>query len=294
MKYLLLALALAVSSTVALAADDPIVARFGTTEIRASQIKPYLGSLSEADRQALTADPALLSRAVRTLVLQQALFKEAAAAGWEKNPDVAKELERLRQSAIAEGYLQSVAKVPDSFPSEADLKAVYDARKDQLLVPKQFEVSQIFIAVPKDADKATADAAKAKIDDAAKKAKSGDFAAVAREMSEERESASRGGSVGWLTEASLQPAIRSKVTSLAKGAVSDPVRLDDGWYVIKVGDIKEPYTATLDEVRANLTALLRREREAANREAYIARIQQQNPVTLDEINLPKLLEQKAP
>jgi len=271
-------------------AADEVIARVGTTEIKADQVKPFLAGVSEQDREALLKNPAALSQAVRTLILQQLLFKEALAAGWDKTPEVAEQIERLKQGVVAESYLQSVAKIPDGFPSEQDVKSLYEARREDMKVPKQIQLAQIYVAVPQDADKAAQDKAKAKIDEVAKAAKSGDFAAVAREKSDERESATRGGAVGWLAEAQIQPEIRTKVAALPKGAVSDPIRLADGWYVVKVLDTKDPHTATFDEVKDQLVRLLRNERARANREAYMSKLQQQTPVVLDELALDKLIE----
>lgn len=271
------------------AADD-VIARVGATEIKADQVKPFLAGVSEQDREALLKNPAALSQAVRTLILQQLLFKEALAAGWDKTPEVAEQIERLKQGVVAESYLQSVAKIPDGFPSEQDVKSLYEARREDMKVPKQIQLAQIYVAVPQEADKAAQDKAKAKVDEVAKAAKSGDFAAVAREKSDERESATRGGAVGWLAEAQIQPEIRTKVASLPKGAMSDPIRLADGWYVVKVLDTKDPHIATFDEVKDQLVRLLRNERARANREAYMSKLQQQNPVVLDELALDKLIE----
>ena len=284
--------ALLVLAAISLQAAEDVIARVGDQEIKASQILPYLNNLSEADRSALLKNPAALSQAVRTLILQQILFKEAASAGWDKTPEIAAQLDRLRQGAVAETYLQSIAKVPDGYPSEDDVKAVYEARKADLQVPAQIRLAQIYIAIPKDAAKDAQDKVKLRIDEISKTAKAGDFSAVAREKSEERETASKGGEVGWLAESQIQPEIRSKVASLPKGAVTDPIRLPDGWYVIKVLDLKEAHTATFDEVRSQLITALRNERARANREAYLARLQQQNPVALDELGLSKLLGEK--
>jgi len=282
--------ALLLAATVSRA--DEVIARVGTEEIKSAQVRPYLENLGQQDREALEKNPAALSQAVRTLILQQILFKEALAAGWDKTPEVAEQLERLRQGAIAETYLQSIAKVPEGYPSEAEVKTVYEARKDSFQVPKQIRLAQIYIAIPKDAPKEAQDKARARIDEISKSVKNGDFAAVAREKSEERETASRGGEVGWLPEARIQPEIRTKVSSLSKGNVTEPVRLEDGWYVVKVMDVKDAHTATLDEVKDQLVKALRNERLRANREAYLAKLQQQNPVALDELGLAKLLQSK--
>lgn len=287
---IVLAVALTASAFNAFA-QNGVIAKVGSTEIKADEIRPVLAGLSEAEREALAADPALLSRTVRTLILQQILFKEATASGWDKNPEIAAQLERIRQGAVAESYLQSVAKVPEGFPTESDLRAAYEARKEELVVPKQYRVAQIFIAAP-EGDKTADEKARARIEAVAKslRAPNADFATVAREASEERESASRGGEVGWLTEATLQPAIRSKVTTLPKGGTSDPVRLNDGWYIVRVLETKDEHTATFDEVKDRLAALLRNERLRLNREAYLARLQQQNPIVLDELTLDQLIK----
>jgi len=269
---------------------DEVIARVGGEEIRTGQIKPYLAKVSDQEREALIKNPAALSQVVRNLILQQMLYKEAIAAGWDKSPEVAEQIERLKQGLIAESYLQSLAKTPDGFPSDQDVKAVYEARKDQMTVPKQVDLAQIYVAVPKDAPTADQDKAKARIDEIAKAAKSGDFATIAREKSDERETASRGGTVGWLAESQIQPEIRAKLASLPKGGMTGPVRLADGWYVVKVLDVKDAHTASLDEVKAQLVSALRAERARANREACLSKLQQQKPVVLDELGLTKLIE----
>jgi parvulin-like peptidyl-prolyl isomerase len=274
-----------------MAADD-VIARVGDAEIRAAEIKPYLDNVSGQDREVLAKNPAALSQAVRALILQQILFKEALAADWDKTPEVVGQIERIRQGAIAESYIQSVTRVPEGFPSEEDIRAVYEARKTDLKVPAQLRLAQVYVAIPKDADKPAQEKAKARADEVAKAAKSGDFAALARAKSDERESASRGGEVGWLAESQIRPEIKAKVSGLAKGAVTEPLRLGDGWYVVKVLDTKDPHTATLDEVKDQLVRALRADRARANRDAYLAKLQQQTPVALDEIGLGKLLDHK--
>ena len=272
-------------------AQDAVIARVGDNEIKIEQIKPFLTGLTGEEKAALESNPTLLSQTVRTLILQQILFKEAIASGWDKSPEVIAQLDRLRQGAVAESYIQSIAKVPEGYPSDAEVQTAYDARKDSLLVPKQLRLAQIYIAAPQ-GDKDADEKAKARIEAVAKslKASGSDFAAIARDQSEERESASRGGEVGLIAESSIQPEIRAKVSSLPKGGTTDPIRLGDGWYVVRVLDVKDAHTATLPEIRDRLVAALRADRIRQNREAYLAKLQQQNPVALDELGLTNLLK----
>lgn len=266
-------------------AADSVIARTGDRDITVSQIQPYLSSLSEADRAALTQNPTALSQAVRTLILQQVLLKEASNADWDDKPETQALLARVRDAAIAESYLESVTKLPADFPSDAEIKEVYDARKAELSLPKQYKLAQIFIANGTDPAKA-----KAKADALAKQVKSGDFAALARTNSDEPRSAANGGEIGLLPEESIQPAIRKALTGLAKGTTAGPIELGDGLYFVKILDIQDPRTATLDEVKPQIISALRTERQNLNRQAYLQRLQSQAPITLDEIALPALLK----
>ncbi|XSC43004.1 hypothetical protein ACF1BQ_033530 [Bradyrhizobium sp. RDT10] len=66
----------------------------------------------------------------------------------------------MRESALVEIYLQSVSTPADSYPGEEDLQKVYEANRSALLVPRQFQLAQIFVAAPKESDKAAEDKAK--------------------------------------------------------------------------------------------------------------------------------------
>ena len=277
------AILLLAAATPALA-SDPVVARAGDKEITASQIQPYLAKVSPVERDALLQNPAALSRAVRTILLQRQLLDEAKSAEWEKKPETQALLARVRDAAIAESFLESVTAIPPDYPSDAEITALYDARKDSLRLPTQYRLAQIFIASAEDKAKAKSEAGAL-----AKQVKSGDFAALAKANSDEPVSAAKGGEVGWLAEDSIQPAIRKALSGAGKDAIAGPIELGDGFYFVKILDLREPRTATLDEVRPQLIAALRQERAALNRQAYLERLQAKAPVTLNEIALPGLL-----
>ncbi|HEY5792011.1 MAG TPA: peptidylprolyl isomerase [Chthoniobacterales bacterium] len=275
----------------ALAADAEALARSGGAEITLEDVRPLLDNLSPRDQTALARDPAPLNQLVRSLLVQQLLLKEALASQWDQRPEVAAQLERARQNLIAESYLQSISKPAAGFPTETDLQAAYQANKASLLVPRQLRLAQIYIAVPKNADKEALAAAQAQLDATSKSLKqpNADFASIARTSSDEPASAERGGEIGWLAESQIQPEIRTKITALAKNGVSEPLRLADGWHILKVLDLKEAYTPALEEVRDSLAQQLRAARTRANSEAYLAKLLQQNPVAINEIALAQLL-----
>ncbi len=284
------ALGLGLTLTAAPAADTDVIAEVGTQPVIAGELVPFFENITATQKDALKQNPAALNQTVRLLLLQKVLLKEAEASGWEKQPEVAEELARLRQRAIAESYLRTVAKVPDGYPSESELKAFYESRKGSLVVPRQFQLAQIYLANPKAADKATDEQARAQLEAVGKKLKAAgaDFAAIARTESEEPQTAARGGEVGWVAEASLQPEIRAKLG--AKGSVTDAIRMGEGYYFIKVLDVRESRTPTFEEAKPQLTQAMKTERFKQNQEAYLAKLQQQNPMSINELALSKLLD----
>ncbi len=277
------------------AADTTVIAKVGDNEVRAEDIKPFIEKLPVRDQLILSKDPAAMNEFVRNIIIQQLVYKEALSKKWEQQPQVAAQLDRIRQQVITQSYLQSLATPPADYPSQAELQSAYEALKknNALQVPKQYHLAQIYVACPKGSDKDTEAKAQAKLDVAVKAIKSGDFAAVAKSQSDDASSAQRGGDLGFLPESQIQPEIKTAAAALAKGGVSDPVRLNDGWHLIKVLEVKEPYTATLDEVKGSLSNELRSQRAQVLGKSYLAQLLQQNPVTLNEIAVSKLVNPKG-
>jgi peptidylprolyl isomerase len=268
-----------------------VVARGAGIEITLDDVRALMAGLGAQEQAAVVRDPSLLSQIVRANMANQLVLKEAQVKKWDQRADVAAQLARIRDNALAEIYLRSVSAPPAGFPTDAEVQSVYEANKTAFAVPRQFQVAQIFIALTKDADKAAEEKALRKLDDVRGRSKQpgADFAALAKAESEERESAERGGEIGLLTEAQLRPEIRAQITGLAKGAVTEPVRLDDGWHILKLLDTKAAYTRPIEEVREALGQRLRAERAEANRHAYTAELLKQNPPAINELSLSKLV-----
>jgi peptidylprolyl isomerase len=266
-----------------------VVGKIGGTEVTTTELRTYVETLPAQDQAALAKDPSLLSQVVRTYLARQAVLKEAQTKKYDQQPAVKAQLDRVRDEALTELYLQSVSRPPDGFPSEAELQAAYQANRKAFEVPKQYQVAQIFVSGAR-GDKDAEEKARRKLDEVTRRLKQkADFAAVARELSDEHDGAARGGEIGWLAEEQIVPGIRTTVVGLGKGAVSEPVRLDDGWHVLKLLDVRPPAVRTLPEVRETLAAQLRAERARANRQAYLSRLLEQNPPAINELTLPRIL-----
>jgi peptidylprolyl isomerase len=266
-----------------------VVAKVGDSEVYVEDIQAWLAGLEPAQREAAKKQPSLLTEAVRTLLVQRLVLEEADSKKWAERPDVAAKIERQRATIVAESYLRSVAEPPAGFPSEDNLKQAYDAAGEALTVQRRFQLAQVFIAAPAAAkDKA---AKEAEVAEVKKKlaAPAADFAAIARAHSEEATSAGKGGEIGWLDENLIEEGIRGEVAKLSKGGVTSAILLKDGWHFVKVLDREEPRKLTFEEVKPRLAERLREQQAQAASKEYVAKLLQDHPVVINEIELPKVL-----
>lgn len=87
-----------------------------------------------------------------------------------------------------------------------------------------------------------------------------DFAAVASEASEDRGSAAAGGDLGWVEPGMMVPAFEQALFAMAEGALSEPVRSEFGWHLIKLDAIERSGGASFEEARAELLVEFARRR----------------------------------
>lgn len=289
--YILCAAAALAGAAVPQAAAAEAVARIGGAEVSAGELRAYMEGLGAPEQAALAKDPSLLSQVVRSYLARQAVLREAHAKKWEQRPEVKTRLDRARDQMLAELYLRSISNPPEGFPSEVQVRAAYDANKKSFEVPRQYRVAQIFVAVAKGADSDSEEKARKRIDEVSRKLKKkgADFAAVARADNDDKAGAERGGEIGWLAEDQIVAGIRSEVVGLGKEAISEPIRLDDGWHVVKLLETRAASIRPLAEVQEALSAQLRAERAQANRQAYLAKLLEQNPPAINELALSKVL-----
>ena len=273
------------------AGDGDVVARVGTRDVTVGEVRGFVAQLPSRDRAAVGADPAALAQLVRAYLVNEVVLNEALSKKWEQRPDIAAKLERLRREAVIDSYLEDASQPPASYPSDAEVQALYDANKTAFLTPRQFEIAQIFVAVaPGGEDKAKArlDAIMARVGKP-----SADFISAARIEAEGREAGDRADAIGWVAETQLKPEIRDAVLGLDKGAVSTPLKLDDGWHVLKLVDTKPAGVRPVSEVRDQLAARLRQERAAQLRRVVVQDLVRKNPAAINELALNRMAPQQG-
>lgn len=150
--------------------------------------------------------------------------------------------------------------------TRADLQAFYDQRRDDYRVPEEVKVSHILIKTPPAAadgkvDEKAVEAARVKAEDVLKQVKAGgDFAKLAEKYSDDPGSAKNGGSLGFIGRGRTVPEFEKAAFSLPKGQVSDLVKSNFGFHIIRVDEKQDAHMKTLDEVKDQIEPVLRQQK----------------------------------
>jgi peptidylprolyl isomerase len=268
-----------------------VIAKMGDIELKADELKSILDALPPDAKAQLAQSPQEMNRIVRTEMLRRSLAAEARAKGWDKRPEVVTQMDRAREQVLVSSYMNGLARPPESYPSEAEIKAAYEQNAATFAVPKQYRISQIFVLAPPESDKAAFTRAQTTANDLAAKvrARNADFAAIAKASSEHAESAAKGGDMGWIAEDNLIPELREPVAAAKKGMIVGPIKGARGWHVVRLDDVKEASTRPLAEVRDQLVAALRLRKAQETEQAYLTFMTNKNPVNLNDAEVTRLL-----
>ena len=156
----------------------------------------------------------------------------------------------------------------DEEPDDATLRAKYEEQKARFITPEQRLVSHILIQVAPDADEATRETAKQEAQELADRARKGeDFAALAKQYSDDAGSAEKGGDLGWVGPGLMTESFEDAMYKLTREhPISDPVQTGFGWHVIELRDIRPATGQTFEEARP---ALLEEARSEAAERKYL-------------------------
>lgn len=167
------------------------------------------------------------------LVDEQLVVQKAQADKMAETPEFAKKLAYMRDKALMESLLGKIAK---EATTEAAIKQTYDEAAKNQKAETEIHAHHILVA--------TEDDAKA----ALKRIKAGeDFSKVATELS--KDPGSKGGDLGWFTKDRMVPEFGEAAFKLEPGQISEPVKTQFGWHIIKLDEKRAKQFPPLEQVR---------------------------------------------
>lgn len=187
------------------------------------------------------------------LLLMRQMSELAAQAKLDQESPLKEQLEYNRIAAMSQAKINQVRNFENPIDADTEEK-FYKEHPDRFLEAK---VRVIYIAfAASDPNTLTEPQAKAKIAALAAKINSGaDFGQLARENSDDKESAAKDGDFGVVRRNSSYPdSIKNAVFALQPGQISEPIRQANGFYLIRLDSLK---SQPLKDVRSQINEELK-------------------------------------
>ncbi len=224
---------------------DAVLARVDGIEIRQSAL-----ALAEADiGQSLPpSTPEARRDALISYLIDVAILSKAAEAKKLANaPGFADQLAHARKKVLMEALLNEESK---SAVTEAAKHKLYDESVKKLTPEQEVRARHILVE------------SEAKAKEVLGKLKAGgDFVAIAKEISKDP-GASDGGDLGYFSKDQMVPEFAEVAFKLDKGKISDPVKTQFGWHIIKVEDKRTRAVPTYDQVKDQIEVFIVRKAQA--------------------------------
>jgi peptidyl-prolyl cis-trans isomerase C len=229
-------------------AADPVIAKVNGVEIRQSDL-----ALAEEDigRDMPANDEAGKRDYLVNYLTDLLLIAKAAEA--KKIPDTADFKRRMafaRNKALMDAVLGEESKAAATEPA---LRKIYDDATKQMGGQPEVHARHILFRVNDPTDQAASKAAEDKVKSTIDRIKKGeDFATLAKALTEDPSGKQDGGDLGYFTRDQMVPEFSEVAFKLEKGQISDPVKTQFGWHVLKVEDKRLREPPPFDQVRGEI------------------------------------------
>jgi peptidyl-prolyl cis-trans isomerase D len=142
---------------------------------------------------------------------------------------------------------------------EADILRMYEDNPDRYRQPGSRSASHILLSVSPDAADAQIDLVRQRASEIVARARGGEsFASLAEVNSDDKGSAKRGGELGVIRPGTMVKPFEDAVFVMGEGEISEPVRTQYGFHVIRLDRITESRVQSLDQVRSEIETEVRR------------------------------------
>ena len=178
--------------------------------------------------------------------------------------------------------------------TEAEARTYYDAHKQEFTTPSELTLREILIEVPvtdRGVNVAEDDAAKAEAEEIRKRLLADEpFPRLAAESSD-APSKANGGLIGPIKHDELAEALQSRIDKMKVGELTDVIRTQRGYQILKLETRTETRIRSFDDARSDISNKVAGEKSAGERMKYLERLRSQATITWRNDELKKAYEQ---
>jgi peptidyl-prolyl cis-trans isomerase D len=171
--------------------------------------------------------------------------------------------------------------------SDDQLKAIYQQNIEQYKVPNRVHVQHILLTTVGKTDAEVEEIRKKAQDILQQAKKGGNFSDLAKKYSEDPGSKDKGGDLGFIVQGQTVPEFERTAFGLEKGQVSDLVKTQYGFHIIKILEKEPARTKTFDEVKDSLRSPLMLseadKQESDTADKISGEVRRSNKISLDDL-----------
>jgi peptidyl-prolyl cis-trans isomerase C len=259
-----------------------VVGQFAGGEvITAEEVSREAARLPPALREQFET-PAGRREFTRSIIDKRLLVLEARRRKLTEEPELRRQVRELEERLAVQALLAQEEATAGS-PSEQELRAWFEAHREELTRPEQVRIGRVLVSVSSKASEAERSRARKKAESLAARLRRGEaLAQVAREG--DGPERMQGGELGLVARGGvLEPSLEQAAFALERtGAVSPVVAVRDGFVVLQLLERKPPRVPAFEEVRAEVEGRLAPARKRQVFDAIVARLRQEASVQLVE------------
>jgi peptidyl-prolyl cis-trans isomerase C len=235
---------------------DPLVAKVNGVEVHQSDLAVAEDEAGQIPPMSPEAKQDYLVQFVADMIL---VSKAAEDKKFGDSADFKRKVEFARKKLLMEGLLQSVGK---QALTDAAMHQVYDEAVKQIGDEKEVHARHILFRAPPGDDKAAKEA-EDKVKAVLVRLKKGeDFGKVAGEVTEDPSGKANGGDLGYFTKDQMVPEFSEAAFKLDAGQISEPVKTQFGWHVIKVEEKRTKPAPKFEDVKPQIENFVTRKAQA--------------------------------
>jgi peptidyl-prolyl cis-trans isomerase C len=232
---------------------NPVLAKVNGVEIRQSDVALAEEELGPSLAQ---MDPATKKDNVLAFLIDMKIVSKAAEdKKIENSDDFKKRMAFTRNRLLMDSLLASEGKAATT---DEAMKKVYEEAAKQISGEQEVHARHILVETEDEAK-----AIKAELE------KGADFAELAKKKSKDP-GASDGGDLGFFTKEQMVPEFSAVAFALEPGKISDPVKSQFGWHIIKVEEKRSRKAPDFDQVKSQIETYVTRKAQAD----YVAKLRE--------------------
>lgn len=258
----------------------------GQSTISVVEVRAELLAVPSEIRARIVADKPALHRFVSGVLQDKRVAAAAREAGTADQPELKAKAEKSYRDLLINQYLADQAerasrKGPDF---RAVAKEQFEVNRNAFAHSEAVRVAHILVRVDVEDERLGEAEMRAKAEDLLARLKNGeDFAALAKDFSDDKGSAGRGGELaGWVERDKTVPPFERAAFALKPGEMSGLVRTRYGFHIIKQLEYRKAAPKKFSEVEAQLVAKAKADYQAEQRNEIAKRFAGTQPVEIDD------------